>query len=396
MTENTDRQKKKLKLQVSRVKKSVTMTAISCLYELFVVSSTEIQIFTVLYILLSISSWIFAPHFLYLQYKYECNPKHKRRSTTSQDSVASIIHLCGNLSITCTNRHQMNTFHVLMAVTVFLTAAATITLAIMGLQYVHIIYPDERIDYSHICDKHDFSFYEIWHFIFPFGSFLIDITYVLLLVIYYLRLIIIFQGSLYEIPNSKKYIFVISIIVTLIAMCCVVLFEIIDIFRAAATSYMIFLIFYTITAFHLCYVLKRQFGYLINPCLKNESQKCKALRFVKIMKKFTILICVALFFTLFNFFFYFIWFGILYNFAFDPNNNGVFLAWFLSLLIDNNVNILCIGAQFEYNSFFYHLCCQKYENLKILQQIEESVKSIHVIDPESPQSQEQMDNNNIN
>ena len=331
------------------------MSVILCIGKTLSISDNATVAFTIMFAFLSVYCWISTVTFIYSfcrKHGFEC----KQNSSRITDRTL---------------------FDILTISVITIISIASITLTIMGLFYVHFVHPHSNIDYENICSKYNIKFWDIWWFVWPFGSFINNFGYVLLLYTYYYRLILIFKGSLFEISKNTKILLIIFITITFLIDICIIVSMILKDLDYAATFWLIFLISYSITSLYLCYILKTQFTLLLkfsttsklgnnmnsNININSNSTRTRKMEEIKsTMKRFTILIYFAICVTFWNFLFYLIFFVFFHKIDVFNNSNLALLLFFFVLLIDSNVNIISICSQFQFYSIYYNLICKRFED----------------------------------
>ena len=201
----------------------------------------------------------------------------------------------------------------LMISTCFMLSTCALLKIINFLFVMQIFHPKKSIDYRTFCgDNGEFYTYATQYV--SIVTFIWNIQYVLILTVYYQRLLLIFKDSMFGINKCEKITFTLLAILGLIDLVVMGYFEYSSLnnLEIYTTCWNIFLAIYFILSIYLVFLLRKQFKKLIkfvqsnnmkihgnNRCdndISATEPKCQVSR--RMMTKFTVLAYFLLLFTL--------------------------------------------------------------------------------------------------
>ena len=270
-------------------------------------------------------------------------------------------------------------FYISIATSLFVTVIAFIT------QFFN---PSSDVDYDTLCGKNGafyiyYSQYLDWWID---GS--INTSYICVLIVYYCRLQVIFEGSIYSISSRQSMIFKILIILAFLMLVGVMIFQFLGEFTIFPRFWVTFLIFYFFTACFIAFVLRQQFGKLYATAVKfanigRNNKKTTVTTTIdaqlKMMIKFTVLTCFSLAITL-NLFILSV---ILWNYLIFAVEDTltVCLVYFTLNYIDMFISLFCLSLQYDYgyNGKIYSICCKRYEKIQIIRGCGQHKKNMQLV-----------------
>lgn len=260
-------------------------------------------------------------------------------------------------------------FHGGIAITTLNISFASLIASIMTVFYFAFWFPlhDNNVNYNNICKTPDFSTLYL-HILNPIAAFIININYILILIIYYFRLVLLFKGSMFEISKKQKIFFKICIFCVLLISGCIILWGLLGIWELWLRTLLIFLVFYGFVAIMLCIFMRKHFMQIIKfynsaNNLDNIGTDIKDLQndrtksLIESMRKLVVLVYFSLFSTMLLF--------IIVEFISQQNYYATICYWIL-LEIDFVINISCITMQFSFGKSIYNLCCKRCEHSKFV------------------------------
>ena len=272
-------------------------------------------------------------------------------------------------------------FRALLIATCITTCLSTAVLWITTLLYNHAVHPLSNIDYGTICGvvtangENTSYFYSIIWKLFLYQVIVADLGFIFVVSVYFYRLKIIFDDTIYSLSKVNTLFFQLSIIFLIIIVGCIEYTIYIGDFLGGQRLWWSFVAYYVFISMYLCYLLTKQFSSIWKSKLNNSktnqvsSNVCTPqviASMLKIRKKFTVLTFFSVGFTVFA-----LLFNILQH-TMHPNEAYI-MGWIYTtaFYLNNIVDILCISLQFTFDSKLYNCIystfCQRFEKLKMLQ-----------------------------
>ena len=260
--------------------------------------------------------------------------------------------------------------------------------------------PNNSVDYWTFCGDNG-AFYTYLAYYHSINAFIWNVQYILTLTVYYQRLLLIFNGSMFGINKHEKMIFKVLSLLALIDLFVIAYFQYENDSGIYTIFWNIFLILYFTISVYLAYMLRKQFVKLItfsqshriaqtikpkrsakdtekekeNGEKEKEKENGKTVKVkipakmeasARMMIKFTVLTYFSLCFTLCLFLFsVLLWNGLIH---FVQDTGILVLIYFTLCYIDTFVSLFCItlqygGENFGNNEKIYQIFCGKCENI---------------------------------
>ena len=295
-------------------------------------------------------------------------------------SIRFVVSMYRNKYQGCENQDQKRFFLLAMWTSVAIACAQFGTLP-GSLFWMNQFHPNPSINYETDLNCGKLGFYETIQTVFaPTSGISNDISYISILTVYYTRLVLIFQGSFFELSKNKQLLFRVLIISMIIAS----IIRISTMFLHQHIGgyihvhlWNIYLIFYILISLYILICMKQQFNKLIEYFIKNNdnynnnnnnnSEHTKLLHIRLLMRRFTILaqwclsstMIVALFSTLVHQIFAY------YLINDSKDTLWIDLMYWQLYFVDQCTNNICLSLQFDFgwNNTVYNMICKKCENL---------------------------------
>ena len=293
----------------------------------------------------------------------------------------------------CKTKYKLNALVIVSIVEICLSSSCFV---IYKVYRFHGDYPSKSFDYDN-CECHSYKYVtQIKYILFVVWGVLCMLQYILLINVYYYRLIIIFEGSVFELSKRQKNCFELCCAYYLLTCLCCILSAILTHLEMIYLFLLGFSLFvcYLLESIYLFYVLKSKLTALIKthmelnkPCKSrsvsididdnnnnnnnqvgnnrgnlqsNASSSRMALQVISLfdaLKKYTILIVISLGFSIL------LCVVILPLTQFIiPKTKVIDILNGFFLIFDPITNLLCIMMQFPSFDRVYRACCSKCDN----------------------------------
>lgn len=246
----------------------------------------------------------------------------------------------------------------LMIATSLTISIGTIALFFMKLYTLHTNYPIPDYDYSRLNDC-NMTKVSLWsETLFQIVNLMILNGLILTIVVYYYRLILIFEGSFLRLSSKQRYIVYFVIVeICITNMTCFIITLLFGRSNIVKMLGFISFLIYILTSIYLCYLLRKQMLLLIEQL--NNAQHCqKALYFYNIMKKFTILTYFSVLSTVFTF---------TLSMILEITGYSIITKYIqaLMVIIDTNTTLICMVIQFSFGDVIYNPICKRFEKISM-------------------------------
>ena len=266
-------------------------------------------------------------------------------------------------------------FNILMIITVFLFGLISVPNAFVCLFAAHLYYPVATVDYATLCNNGYFYLLTDRYALFCFAIF--DLCYVLVLAVYFFRLVLVLHGSMFEMETFNKYISYVSWVIMVVL--CVIKYIAFYYYNYGLT-WVCWLFFTVIFMFQSIYLLrlfrKKLLGVARLGVGNHAAGGCQStgttIAIFGVVRRCTILAYCGFCTTMLVIVYLFA--DVVVDIKGHNNiiNQRILLIYSTLLVVDNCINILCISLQFEYklNKFMYNSICLKIEQkLNVTQQV---------------------------
>ena len=318
------------------------MSFVKCIYSLIFENGPFVVVVYMIQLVIITIGWVVSVSFTYMLLK------HGSKENRQPNNVK--------------RRKKVQYFHSMLIFTTMLLAIHSYPSFIVELLYIHVNIPNSSIEYSSVCSNLNLE--NIWYVMYFIGAIMGCIANLLTIAVYYFRLILILDGSIYQISQNKHNVFVglliccgicITIGLTLLVLEQI---ELLQIFVA------LFLLLYFILIFHLCFLLKHQLLLLIKMFentenIGDDSNHNKSAGLVTFTKRLTILVYVTMISTVA----YFIVVALFAAFV-DRVLWGQLIIATLGPL-DGVINRACMALQFYFFDGIYNKTCKKCEKFTL-------------------------------
>ena len=338
------------------------MEAFACLWSMLKISQTPILIGCVLWCFFGCCSWVLSARAVYHIYKTKyqtCIKKDKK--------VFFVLIMAASIAI------SMAQFGVLPA----------------ALFWYNQFHPNTNIDYEHDLNCGTLGFYQTIQIVFaPICGITNDISYALILTVYYNRLHLIFKSSMFELSKNKQILFILLIVLMIFVSILRIIAMFLHEYIGGYTHFHlwnIYVIFYAIISIYIFICMKQQFDCLLKFLEKsniNKNNNCKnekLLRIESMMRRFIALAYCCLSSTMIVALFSIVLNQIFSDHLVKDSNNTVWVdfAYWTLYFGDNLINNICLSLQynFGYNNKVYSIICQRCEPHQTSHSFQSSIES---------------------
>ena len=241
------------------------MSVIDCFVALLFINDVLTTIFIIIWAILVVTGWTTSLTFTfqlckesYTSNKSACGCRKNRSSSNSNRTFQD------DADPTKVSKHQ---FDFVMIVTVLMLSTSLTTYFIWKVFDIHNQFPSSRTFDATSSDEacSNVNLDDISAVMWPIVAFIGALSYLMIVNVYYFRLLIIFQNSIFEISKCKQTSFkVLCLFCAVIAIIGIILQSIFNLTRIMALCGLIFGLIYFFESNYLCYVLRKKLLELIN------------------------------------------------------------------------------------------------------------------------------------